>query len=236
MKVPKISVVMPVYNGEKYLEESITSVLNQTYANFEFIIINDASTDNSLKIIKSFRDKRIKLVNSKKNLGVAKSLNTGLKLAFGEYIARFDADDICYNKRLEKQKKFLDKNTEYVLVGSAAEIISDSGEYIGDTSSFNEDDIKRTIFLKNCLIHPSVMFRKDKVLEAGGYKDFFDGAEDYELWFRLLNRGKFFVIEEKLIKKRIHPMVVTKRKHIKVELLALLVRVLNLKHLPNILV
>ena len=113
MKNPLVSILMPVYNSEKYLREAIKSILNQTFTNFELIIINDGSTDNSLKIIKSFKDNRIKIIKNKGNLGLIKTLNKGIDLAQGKYIARMDADDIAMPKRLEKQIAFFNENPDY---------------------------------------------------------------------------------------------------------------------------
>src|ERR1700755_1199399 len=114
---PMITVLMPAYNAEHYIAEAIASVLQQTYANFELVIVNDGSTDGTRNIIKTFRDPRIKLIDQA-NMGVAAALNTGLGHARAPYIARFDADDICYPERLEKQLDFLQSNPDYILVGS----------------------------------------------------------------------------------------------------------------------
>src|SRR3989344_5781814 len=121
----KISVLMPAYNARKYIGEAIESILNQTFKDFEFIIINDCSTDKTKKIIEEYanKDARIKLINNATNLGLTKSLNIGLKEARGEYVARLDADDVALPERLEKQYEFMEKNKETTLVGAWAEII-----------------------------------------------------------------------------------------------------------------
>ena len=123
--MPKVSVLMSVYNGEKYLKEAIKSILGQSFKDFEFIIINDGSIDKTEKIIKVFNDKRIVLINQE-NIGLTKSLNNGLKLAQGDYIARMDADDVALSYRLEKQVKFLDSNPHIFLVGSSCYLINES--------------------------------------------------------------------------------------------------------------
>jgi glycosyltransferase involved in cell wall biosynthesis len=125
---PKVSVVMSVYNGEKYLCEAIDSILNQTFENFEFLIVNDGSTDRTLEILQSYRDPRIKVINNERNIGLTASLNKGLKIAKGEYVARMDADDVSFPHRLEQQKAFLDRNPRVAMVGSWAEVIDESGK------------------------------------------------------------------------------------------------------------
>ncbi len=229
MKNPKLSVVMPVFNSEKYLKQSVKSVLNQTYKDFEFIIINDGSTDKTLSIIKTFKDSRIKIISNKKNLGVAKSLNLGLKKSKGEYVARFDGDDISFPDRFETQVNFLNKNKEYVLVGSQADLIDGKGNLIRKTSLPESDlKIRNKIIFRNPIIHPSVMFRKNVVFYLKGYREIFNGAEDYDLWFRLLKFGKFKNFSTPLIKRRWHSEVVTQKNHIRIELKALFVRIVNL--------
>ncbi|NHJ46179.1 MAG: glycosyltransferase family 2 protein, partial [Asgard group archaeon] len=121
----KVTVLMSVFNGEKYLREAIDSVLHQTFTDFEFLIINDGSTDNSVEIINSYDDERIHLVHNEQNIGLAASLNKGINLARGEYIARMDCDDINHQTRLEKQVKFMDKNPDIGLLSSANRFIQD---------------------------------------------------------------------------------------------------------------
>jgi glycosyltransferase involved in cell wall biosynthesis len=230
MKKIKISVLMPVFNGEKYVKEAIKSVLNQSFNSFEFIVVNDASTDKTEKIIKSFSDLRIKLVNNKKNLGVAGSLNMGLKKCQGEYIARVDADDVNLSKRLEIQSKFLDKNQKYVLVGSNAILIDQKGKQIG-VKVYPEahNELRYKMLIRNQILHPTIMMRTKTVKRIGGYRSWLNGAEDYDLFFRLMKVGKVMNLQQPLIKRRIHSEVVTQRNHLKIELLALACRAMNLK-------
>ncbi len=129
MKSPIISVVMSVYNGDKYLREEIESILNQTFKDFEFIIVNDGSTDKSLEIIKSYNDPRIVIIDQE-NTGLAKALNNGINIAKGRYIARMDQDDISNPERFEKQIEFLENLSEYVAIGSWSNHISEHGEYL----------------------------------------------------------------------------------------------------------
>lgn len=232
MKKPKVSVVMPVFNGEKYLKQAIESILNQTFKYFELIIVNDASTDKTEKIIKSFTDKRIKLINNQKNLGVAKSLNIGLKKAKGSYIARMDTDDISMAKRLEKQVEFLKKNPKVVLVGSQCSWINFKGQKINGFKVATDDlIIRKKMFIRNQFHHASVMFKKKDVLKLGGYKHLFNGAEDYELWFRFSDLGKLYNLPEELISRRLYNEAISSKKHFKIEIIALIIR---LKNLPKL--
>ena len=132
MKSPQISVVMPAYNAEKYITEAIDSILFQTFKDFEFIIINDASTDSTKDIIESYKDPRIKLVNNEQNKGVAKSLNIGISVACGKYIARMDADDIALPERFQKQFDFMEQHPNIDVCGSWAKKTGNENEIINN--------------------------------------------------------------------------------------------------------
>lgn len=231
MRKPKVSVVMPVYNAEKYLNEAIESILNQSFSDFELIFVNDGSSDRTLKIINSYKDKRIKVLDNKKNLGLVPSLNKGLIKARGEYIARCDGDDISDLSRFKKQVNFLDKNKEFVLVGSNLELIDKNSKKIGQVFCAKDDEIiRRKIILRcNDVMHPAVMFRKKTILKTGFYRNFFNkGAEEYDLWFRMLGEGKFYNIQEKLVKRRFYKNAYSMKHHLRVEIFALFARVVNL--------
>jgi len=181
---------MPVYNAENYLDESISSILNQTLKDFEFIIINDGSKDNSLKIIKEYQkqDKRIILIKNLKNLGLQKTLNKGLKQAKGKYIARMDADDISLPNRFEVQYNYLEKHLEIFLVGSSAIVIDENGNRLGVFKKFNNPKkIKKKLEKTNCIIHPSIMFRNTREFL---YREKFKTSEDYDFYLQLLISGK----------------------------------------------
>ena len=197
----KVSVLMPAYNAEKYLGEAITSILNQTFSDFELIIIDDASTDNTAKIIKSFDDKRVKYFRNKQNSGVTVSLNNGLKHCCGEFVARMDADDICFPTRFEKQVSKLQEG--YDIVGTNIIFIDEKGEKQGiRTYSNNIDSVIR---MESPLAHPSVMFRKDFLQKTGWYRTEYNSAEDYDLWIRFYtNNARFFIIQESLLLYRQH--------------------------------
>jgi len=206
MKTPKISVIMSAYNAEKYIAEAIESILNQTFKDFEFIIINDSSTDNSLNIIKKYakKDRRIVLINNSKNLGLIKSLNKGLKIAKGKYIARMDDDDISLPKRFQIQYDFLENNLEIFLVGSSCFLIDEKGIKIGSQNCpIDFTEIKKKLTKKCCMIHPSIMFRNDK---QTFYREKMWHVEDYDLYLNLLTRNKKIAnIKDKIILYRITP-------------------------------
>ncbi|MES2131311.1 MAG: glycosyltransferase [Bacteroidota bacterium] len=205
-----ITVLMPVYNGGKYLKEAIDSILNQTYTDFEFLIINDGSTDNSIEIINAYADNRIRLINQK-NGGVSDALNTGLKHAVGEYIVRFDADDVCYPTRIEEQYNFMMKYPEYILVGSDADYITKDGEYIFtfNNKGYTDEQIRESSVYSCPFIHSTVMYKKQVVLDLGGYEVKAHTFEDYFLWTKLLKVGKVYNFNKPMIKVRFNPESVT---------------------------
>jgi len=214
MKSPLVSVVMSVYNGEKFLAASIESILGQTFRNLEFIIINDGSTDNGQKIINSYlkNDKRIKSV-IRKNKGLIYSLNEGLNLAKGEYIARQDADDISLPGRLETQVAVLEKEKSIGMVGSNYEWIDSAGNVINATNVFtNSSDLKAGLVFCNQFGHGTVMFRKSIILELGGYSENHKYAEDYDLWTRLARKSSVVNLKEIAYQWRHHETSVSQRK------------------------
>ncbi len=197
---------MPVYNGEKYLRETIESILNQTYRDFEFIIIDDGSTDNSVKIIESYKDSRIKLYKNEKNMGISDSTNKGIELAKGEYIALTDHDDIAYNTRFEKQVRYLDENRD---VGAISALWSVNGREI---VYIRENVNIFTILLwwhkdKNNsrygVANPTLMVRKDIFIKYGLKYDYdYNFAQDMNMVFDLLKVTKIKVLQEVLVNYR----------------------------------
>jgi len=191
VKNPEVTVLMSVYNGEKYLRESIDSILNQTFKDFEFLIINDGSTDKTAEILKSYSDPRIEIMNNPKNIGLAKSLNKGLKIAKGKYIARQDADDISLFNRLEIESEFLDTHQEIGLVGTWFTVICDNGdEMINRCPNTKNALIKKTLLKKNQFAHGSVMFRKKCIEKTGFYRGEFKLSQDYDFWLRISENYK----------------------------------------------
>ncbi|MFZ2038538.1 MAG: glycosyltransferase [Minisyncoccia bacterium] len=224
----KISVVMPVYNGEKYLKEAIQSVLNQTERDFELLIINDGSTDNSEAIAKSFNDNRIKVIN-KKHSGLIDTLNLGFDTAHGDYIARMDADDISETNRFQKQLEVMEK--ENVLIcGTRAKTINENGEVVGEFiyPPLSWSGIKYYTLRGNPFIHPTVIIRKDVLKKVGNLHKFFRHAEDYELWTRIVYKYKAINLSDQLLRYRIHGNQVTKKNNIEMRLRGILIRLLCL--------
>ncbi len=206
VKRPKVTVLMTLYNDEKYLKEAIESILNQTYKNFEFLIILEAgSTDNSLNIIKSYKDRRIRLVINEEKLGFAESLNKGIRLARGKYIARMDADDISLPKRLEYQVKFMDKHENIVMCGTNMKMINDKNEVKFKKKHFkSKEEIRLDIFFSTVFAHPTVMFRRKKIIENNLFYSTDFKAEDYELWSRIVRKFDTCNIQKYLVLYRVH--------------------------------
>ena len=205
--MPKVSVIMPVYNGEKYLKEAIDSILCQTYSDFEFIIINDCSADGSENIVLSYNDDRIVYIKNEENSGVARSLNVGLEKACGEYIARMDADDIALPDRFEKQVNFLDTHSEYGVCGCNIEKFSENEERPFLFSTEN-DSIKIDLLFDSAVPHPGVMMRKSLGKDLY-YDAHYEQAEDFELWTRLIKKTQICNLPEILLKYRVHDFQVS---------------------------
>jgi len=194
---------MPVYNGVKHLDEAIKSILNQTFKNFEFIIIDDGSTDDSVKIIKSYNDNRIRYFENNENLGQSTTLNKGLNLARGKYIARMDQDDISTPVRFVKQLEFMEDNSNIDVCGSWVELIGKYNDVIYlETQS---EEIKISLLTNQNILHPSVMIRKSTLLNYNlKYNPSYTIANDYDLWVRMIEYCSFANIPETLVKHRIH--------------------------------
>lgn len=234
IKHPLVSVVMPAYNSEKYIAEAIESILNQTFKDFEFIIINDASTDKTLEIIKEYakKDKRIIVINNEKNIKICKSLNRGIKISKGKYIARADADDISYPDRFQNQIEFMEKNDDVGVVGGYMQIFNgETGKNISVRRYETEDKIlRKNIFFYSPLSHPSVVFRKQVFDNIGLYNENYTDCEDLEFWFRIGFKYKFANIPKILIKYRHHPNSITVKKMKRMETLSNKLRWQNSKN------
>jgi len=211
---PKVTVLMPVYNGQRYLRQAIESILGQTFTNFEYLIVDDGSVDASRDIVRSYRDSRIKLIENKKNLGVVKALNCGIALAEGDYIARQDADDISHPKRLEKQVAFLNSHPEIALLGTRVNSIDQHGRRsrpYGCCTVSSELAIRWQLMFDNPFVHSSVIMRTGIVRGAGGYNENFLACEDYELFSRLAYSYKATNLQEALLDYRYHSGSVASR-------------------------
>ena len=209
---PTISVVMSVYNGEEFLAEAIHSILDQTYTDFEFIIVNDASTDNTETIIKGFADQRIVYIKNESNLELAASLNKAIKQAKGTYIARMDADDIAKPERLQVQHDYLETHTDIVLCGSNSILINDKGKNVGNvTPPHGFDSILGDMCIQNAVMHPTVMMRTS-LFDKFAYNESFNRSQDYELWLRIVAKGyKMDNINQELLSYRIHEKSFSKK-------------------------
>ena len=208
-KPPLISVIMPVYNESLFVERAVKSVLSQTYRDFELIIIDDASTDNTVDLINQFNDDRIIFIQKERNTGYTDSLNLGIERSQGKYIARMDGDDICHEDRFKDQFEFLENNSDYILCGSQYERIDGQRSFILPSEN---DDIKAMLLRGNQFIHPSVMMRKAVLIENNiRYNKDREPAEDYDLWVRLMPLGKFKNLKEPLISYRIHAGQISQR-------------------------
>lgn len=203
--IPLISVVMPVYNAEKYLVEAIESILEQTYEKFEFLIINDGSTDSSSIIIDSYAKKDSRITHVKnQNQGISLSLNCGIALAKGEYIARMDADDISLAVRFEEQIKFMEKNQNVGVCGTWVDLIGEikAGEYKRHPTS--DEELKVRLLFSVCFVHPSVIMRRELLVRTNNFYDpTYTSAQDYELWSRLKDCTQFANIPKTLMKYRV---------------------------------
>ncbi len=202
---PEISVVVPVYNGERFLDETINAVLNQTFGNFEFIIINDKSTDNSLKIINKYakKDKRIIVLNNRKNRGAVYARNSGLKIARGKYIAALDADDVCLPDRFEFQLNYLENHPDIFMMGGSAIVIDEKGKKLGVFLKYEDPrKLRRKLARVNCMIFPSIMHRNTKEFFL---RDKFPISEDYDFILNALSAGKKIInLPKFLIKYRVN--------------------------------
>ena len=213
---PLISVLMPVYNAERYLAQAVESVLAQTLGDFEFIIINDGSTDRSEEILRGFaaRDSRIRLI-SRPNTGYVVALNEGLGQACGEFIARMDADDVCLPRRFERQIAFLRQHPKVALVGGRVEIIDEAGRLIiRPRVPLDNDALQRALLEgKNLIGHPTVMVRRQTMLDCGGYNVDACPAEDLDMWLRVGEVGEVANVPELILKYRQHARSVSATQH-----------------------
>ncbi len=203
---PQITVLMPVCNAEKYLSQAIESILGQTFTDFEFLIIDDGSTDDSLKIIQSYDDVRIKLMRHTKNKGFIASLNEGLSQAKSDWVARMDGDDISHHDRFTKQMQFLKTHPQISIVGSDVQVINQNDRIIGyENMLTNDAAIKLALPVMCPFAHGAVIYKRDVVTKAGGYRKTTYEVEDYELWTRILKVGQGANIPEALYQWRTTP-------------------------------
>lgn len=219
MNPPKVSIIMAVYNGEKYLTEAIESILNQTLSDSEFIIINDGSTDNSKAIINKYLKEQVRIIENSENIGLTKSLNRGLSVAKGSYIARIDADDTALPGRLQKQAEFLDKNRHIHIVGSWFDEYDHEGNKIRtNKAKIHSILIRWRLLFGNAFGHSTVMLRKDCIQDSL-YNESVRYGQDYELWSRLCWKWDSANIPEVLVHRRVTRDSITiqnKEEHMKI--------------------
>ena len=212
MNCPKVSVLMAVRNAERYLHEAVHSILEQTLSDFEFLVIDDCSTDRTSLMLNECarKDPRILLSRNREHIGLTKSLNRGLAVASGEYIARQDADDISLPQRLLREATFLDEHPNVGVVGSSNEYIDESGCSLGVSLRPTDPQFLRWhLFFSNPFIHASVMFRRKIVANLGGYDEKFKRSQDYDLWSRCSYITELRQLPEVLIRFRKHDNAVS---------------------------
>lgn len=206
MNAPAVSVLISVYNAERYLREAMDSVLAQTFGDFECVVIDDGSRDGSLAILREYesRDGRLRLI-SRPNKGLTVSLNEGLAACRGEFVARMDADDVCLPERFEKQVAFLRADADVVVVGASVELVDPYGVHIGLVNYPTDHAAIDTRLLKGeggVLPHPATMLRLSAVRAVGGYREQFNNSEDLDLWLRLAEAGRVANLSDVLLKYR----------------------------------
>lgn len=206
---PLISVVMSVYNtDEVYLRDAIESILNQTYRNFEFLIINDGCNEQTYQVLKEYDDSRISIINNQENIGLTKSLNKGIKLSKGKYIARMDADDVSLPKRFEYQVKYMEANQDIAVLGSWIISNNETYKFLGSNSSKYRE--VRMLFENAGICHPTAFIRRSFLLENDiCYDERIKKSQDYKLWVDILKNGKMAVIPEVLLNYRYHPQQIS---------------------------
>ena len=207
---PLVSVNMVSFNSEKYIAKSIQSILNQTYTNFELIIVNDGSSDNTLREINNFNDSRIKIINNPKNFGIPYARNIALNASNGKYIAIQDSDDISLKNRLLIQVNFLERNSKFGLIGSYAEGIDQNGKTINKNQSLslNSKETEVMLFFRNCFTHSSIMYRKKKLKKIMFNQDL-KITQDYDAIIKIARESKVKSLDENLVKFRYHENSIT---------------------------
>jgi glycosyltransferase involved in cell wall biosynthesis len=217
MNLPIVSIITSTKNNAASIKEAIESVLHQTYKNWELIVINDNSSDNTAEIVEQYanNDKRIMYYKNDVNLGLTASLNDGLKKAKGEYIARLDSDDIWIDReKLADQVTFLNTHPHYGLVGSWAYTIDTQGKRISDRIyPIKDKDIRNYLLLENCFIHSSVVMRRSVVEKINGYNELFKYAQDYDLWLRIAKTSKVYNLPKFSVYYRINTKGISQTKY-----------------------
>ena len=209
MRNCKVTVLMPVFNGEKYLRDAMDSILSQDFTDFEFLIINDGSTDGSQKIIDSYTDSRIRVLNNENNIGLVNTLNKGLESALGEYIVRMDCDDVSLSNRLSVQVAFMDKNINVGACGSFYNLMLNEKKAVVDFPLKNEE-ISGFMVFNSPMAHPTVIIRKSLIdAHRLRYRSEYIHAEDYDLWSQLSEISELANVSDVLLNYRVHENQIT---------------------------
>ena len=220
---PLVSVLIPVYNCSDYIDIAVKSILDQSYDNLEIIVIDDGSTDDTWVKLKKFQDSRLRVLRNKENLKIVGTLNKGIQLASGKYIARMDGDDFSYADRIEKQVNYLERNPDTVVVGGAIEVCDANMNLINHRKYPTTDEAVRSkIFRYNPFAHPAVLIRRSAI-DSIGYE--LNWAEDYNMWFKLGRIGKLANLDSTVLKLRTHPGSVSQSKVAYQEKLTLYIRI-----------
>lgn len=211
MKNPEVSVLLPCHGDAPYLTKAVESVLIQSFTDFELLIILDRASITTSELVEKFEqsDSRIKVLISNK-AGISEALNLGIQCAAGKFIARIDSDDLMLRTRIEEQRDVFRLESSLVCLGTQVSIIDDNGNFIRNTNyPISDKGIRRALKVRNVIAHPSVMLLRSAVIEAGGYRPIFNGAEDYDLWLRLAKNGKIRNLKTPLTQYRTHSGQVT---------------------------
>lgn len=205
-KTALVSVVIPVYNGSEYLEAAVNSVLKSSFTNYEILLINDGSTDNSPELCQkiSNQNSKIRFINLPKNRGLGNVLNVALKQAKGKYICRLNQDDLIHKDRLKLQVNYLESHTDTIAIGSQLQFFNHQGNLELINYALSDESIKSTWYLVSPFADPAVMYHRQAAIKVGGYKQKFWPAEDLHMWYRLGQLGKLANLPETLTKMRIH--------------------------------
>lgn len=209
----RVSVIMGVHNDEEFIGESVESIINQTYRNFEFIIVEDAPTDRTPDILDQYEDGRVIRIKNDTNLGLTISLNQAFDHASGKYIARQDADDISQSDRLARQISYLDDHPDIACLGTSATLIGEKGGVIGHRRALTRPTLK-DFLRKNQVVHGSAMMRRDVLDHLGGYNELFSVAQDYELWLRMIDDWPIHNLEVPLYRLRVHENSIYRTKQV----------------------
>ncbi len=201
---------MPVFNAEPFIKEAVVSLLNQTFTDFELIIVNDGCTDRSIEIVKEFNDPRIRILTNEVNSGIVFSRNLGTTAAVGRYIAPFDADDIARYDKFEKQIRFLDKHPDIGMIGSWARLIDEKGQLLNERWKINAppERIPAILLFRNYFVQSAMVIRRE-VLPEGNYSPGYDVVEDYKMWVDITRKFKAWNYPDYLVKYRIHSKSIT---------------------------